>query len=100
MIKTAKILGRQEEVTKYSNLLDKAKEAFMKEYVTPSGRLVSSTQTAYVLALNFDMLPPVLQKQAAQKLADNVKSYDNHLTTGFLGTHYLCNVSPLLCFDD
>jgi alpha-L-rhamnosidase len=29
----------------------------MKEYVTPSGKLTSNSQTAYVLALNFDMLP-------------------------------------------
>ena len=37
-----------------SLLLKKIKEAFLKEYVTPNGRLVSGTQTAYVLALNFD----------------------------------------------
>jgi alpha-L-rhamnosidase len=53
-----------------------------------------------VLALNFDMLPPVLQKQAAEKLADNVKSYDNHLTTGFLGTPYLCHVLSRFGYDD
>ena len=59
---------------------------FSKEYMTPNGRLVSGTQTAYVLALNFDMLPESLRTQAAERLADNVKSYNNHLTTGFLGT--------------
>ncbi|TNF37238.1 MAG: alpha-L-rhamnosidase, partial [Bacteroidetes bacterium] len=62
-----------------------------KEYVTPGGRLVSGTQTAYVLALNFDMLPDELRGQAADRLVANVKSY-GHLTTGFLGTPYLCHV--------
>jgi alpha-L-rhamnosidase len=38
------------------------------------------------------MLPEDMRKQAAQRLADNVKSYNNHLTTGFLGTPYLCQV--------
>lgn len=92
LLKTAKVLGKNDDVNKYSALLKNIKEAFMKEYMTPSGRLVSSTQTAYVLALNFDMLPENLRPQAAERLAENVKSYDNHLTTGFLGTPYLCHV--------
>lgn len=64
----------------------------MREYATGSGRLVSSTQTAYVLALQFDMLPENLRGQAAERLAQNIRDYGNHLTTGFLGTPYLCDV--------
>jgi alpha-L-rhamnosidase len=67
--------------------------------MTPNGRLVSGTQTAYVLALNFDMLPDSLRTQAAARLADNVKSYTNHLTTGFLGTPYLCHVLTRFGYD-
>jgi len=54
--------------------------------------LVSSTQTAYVLALQFDMLPENMREQAAERLVQNIKNYGNHLTTGFLGTPYLCEV--------
>ena len=43
------------------SLLKNIKDAFVKEYLTPNGRLVSGTQTAYVLALNFDMLPETLR---------------------------------------
>jgi alpha-L-rhamnosidase len=92
LINAAKVLGKTEDVTNYSKLLDDSKAAFNKEYVTVSGRLVSGTQTAYVLALNFDILPETLRAQAAERLADNIKSYGNHLTTGFLGTPYLCHV--------
>ncbi|MFN8254354.1 MAG: alpha-L-rhamnosidase C-terminal domain-containing protein [Bacteroidales bacterium] len=60
--------------------------------MTPNGRLVSSTQTAYVLALQFDMFPENLRQQAANRLAENIESYNTHLTTGFLGTPYLCHV--------
>ena len=52
----------------------------------------SDTQTAYVLALQFDMLPENLRQQAADRLVSNIRRYANHLTTGFLGTPYLCNV--------
>jgi alpha-L-rhamnosidase len=91
VIKTAKVLGKQDDVVKYSDLLKKIKEAYVKEYITPNGRLVSGTQTAYVLALNFDMLPETFRAQAVEKLVTNVKNY-GHLTTGFLGTPYLCHV--------
>ncbi len=92
MINTANVLGKKEDADKYSQLLQNVKAAFVKEYLTPNGRLVSGTQTAYVLALNFDMLPENLRAQAVEKLVDNIKSYGTHLTTGFLGTPYLCHV--------
>lgn len=92
LINAAKVLGKNEDEAFYSALLNKIKEAFLKEYLTPNGRLVSGTQTAYVLALNFDMFPEELREQAAQRLADNITSYNVHLTTGFLGTPYLCHV--------
>jgi alpha-L-rhamnosidase len=92
LINAAKVLGKEDDVAKFSERLKKIKEAFIKEYLTPSGRLVSSTQTAYVLALHFDMLPENLRSQAADRLVENIKSYENHLTTGFLGTPYLCHV--------
>lgn len=99
LINAAKVLGKEDDVTNYSTLLQKIKDAFLKEYMTPNGRLVSGTQTAYVLALNFDMLPESLRTQAAERLAKNVESYDNHLTTGFLGTPYLCHVLTRFGYD-
>ncbi|WP_254070825.1 alpha-L-rhamnosidase [Pedobacter sp. L105] len=92
LINAAEVLGNEEDVKKYTSLLADIKKAFVKEYVTPNGRLVSGSQTAYVLALNFDMLPEGLRQQAADRLVANVKDYGNHLTTGFLGTPYLCHV--------
>ena len=99
LINAAKVLGKEDDASTYTTLLQKIKDAFIKEYMTPNGRLVSGTQTAYVLALNFDMLPDSLRMQAAARLADNVKSYDNHLTTGFLGTPYLCHVLTRFGYD-
>lgn len=100
LINTAKVLGKQEDVNYYTSLLKRIKDAFLKEYVTPSGRLVSGTQTAYVLSLNFDMLPEEMRKPTAERLAENVKRYNNHLTTGFLGTPYLCHVLTRFGYDD
>lgn len=100
LINAARVLGNTEDVNTYSKLLDDCKAAFSKEYMTPSGRLVSGTQTAYVLALNFDILPESLRTQAAERLVENIKSYGNHLTTGFLGTPYLCHVLTRFGYND
>lgn len=100
VIKTAKVLGKTDDIAKYSELRKNIKDAFIKEYLTPNGRLVSGTQTAYVLALNFDMLPESLRAQAAEKLVNNIKDYGNHLTTGFLGTPYLCHVLSRYGYTD
>lgn len=89
--KAAQVLGMKEDAAKYAEVARKAKEAFRKNYVTESGMLVSSTQTAYVLALNFDMLPEAMRPMAAKHLAANVEKY-GHITTGFLGTPYICHV--------
>jgi alpha-L-rhamnosidase len=100
MLNASQVLGKKEDAAKYSDLLKRLKAAFVKEYVTESGRLVSGTQTAYVLALNFDMLPQTLRQQAAERLVQNIKAYNNHLTTGFLGTPYLCHVLSRFGYTD
>lgn len=100
LINTARVLGKTSDVTEYSALLKKIKEAFNREYATSTGKLVSGTQTAYVLALNFDMLPENLREQAAKRLVDNIKGYGTHLTTGFLGTPYLNHVLTRFGYND
>jgi alpha-L-rhamnosidase len=100
LINAANVLGKRGDVISYNILLQKIKDAFLKEYLTPNGRLVSGTQTAYVLALNFDMLPENLREQAAARLAENIGRYRNHLTTGFLGTPYLCHVLTRFGYND
>ncbi|MGV8137724.1 MAG: family 78 glycoside hydrolase catalytic domain [Mangrovibacterium sp.] len=100
LIQAARVLENEEDVTAYEELLGKIKAAFVREYVTPSGRLISGTQTAYVLALEFDILPESLRAQAAKRLVDNIRSYDNHLTTGFLGTPYICHVLTRFGYTD
>ncbi len=100
LVKAAEVLGYTEDAAFYGNLLKKIKLAFINEYMTPSGRLISGTQTAYVLALEFDMLPLDLRHKSAERLAENISSYGDHLTTGFLGTPYLCHVLTRFGYTD
>jgi alpha-L-rhamnosidase len=98
--RTARILGKTQDAERYEESAAKIRAAYLQEYVTPAGRLISDTQTAYVLALHFDMLPENLRQQAADRLASNIGGYENHLTTGFLGTPYLCEVLTRFGYND
>ncbi|MFM8489724.1 MAG: alpha-L-rhamnosidase C-terminal domain-containing protein, partial [Bacteroidota bacterium] len=100
LINAATVLGKTGEADEYKKLLEGIKFAFMNEYVTPNGRMASPTQTAYVLALQFDMLPEHMRPETARKLAENVKNYGTHLTTGFLGTPHLCHVLTRFGYND
>ena len=42
--------------------------------------------------MHFDLLPVDVRPQAAARLADIVRNNHYHLTTGFVGTPYLCHV--------
>jgi alpha-L-rhamnosidase len=89
--RVARILGKDPDAARYRELAAKVKKAFGEEYVTARGRIGESTQTAYVLALQFELLPEERRQEAADRLARDVRER-GHLTTGFLGTPYLCHV--------
>jgi alpha-L-rhamnosidase len=100
LINAATVLGNKADAERYSILLQQIKDAYLHEYVTPNGLISSDTQTAYALALAFDMLPDNLREQAVARLAANITRYGNHLTTGFLGTPYLCHALSRFGYAD
>lgn len=87
--KVAAILGKTDDAKFYGDLSENIKKAFCHEFVTPAGRVMSDTQTAYCLALAFHLLPEDQVPEAAAFLAADVKKF-GHLTTGFVGTPLLC----------
>ncbi len=97
--KIAGIIGNKADADKYAALAQNIKKAFVKEFVTSGGRLVSHTQTAYCLALAFNLLPEDLVPKAANFLAEDVKQF-GHLTTGFVGTPLLCKTLSAQGYDD
>lgn len=83
-IKACRVLGK--ECAKYEELLENIKKAFAEEYIKPDDTMTSDTQTAYVLALQFDLTPD--RETAGSRLQELVRE-KGHLTTGFVGTPYL-----------
>ena len=95
----AAILGKTEDAAFYSKLSEAVKKAFIEEFVTKNGRVVSHTQTGYSLALAFDLLPENLKNNAAEYLAADVKKM-GHLTSGFVGTPLVCKTLSSIGRDD
>jgi len=86
LAKAAAVLGKSDDVTTYRGVFEQIKAAWDDEFVTPSGRVGENTQTAYTLALRFNLIPAALHDQAVARLAADVKLHKDHITTGFMGT--------------
>ena len=92
MAEMAAAIGKTVDAQRYTNLLADIKAAFNKEYVNKDGTLKVPTQTAYVLAISFDLLPASLVKPASDELAKMIVSNGYRMATGFLGTKPLLPV--------
>ena len=92
MAQIAEVLGRAEDAARFQALFAGIKTAFNAAYVAEDGSVRGETQTGYVLALRFGLLPEALRPVAAKRLTDNIASKNNHLSTGFVGVGYLCPV--------
>ncbi|MCB0044490.1 MAG: glycoside hydrolase family 78 protein [Caldilineaceae bacterium] len=90
--RTAAILGRTADEVRYAEVAANAKAAFIREYITPAGRMMSDTETAYALAIAFDLLPTDEQRRrAGDRLATLVRDGGYRIRTGFVGTPLICD---------
>ncbi len=111
--RAASILGKTEDAAKYDKLRQDIVAAFNAAYVGADGSITAvggarggragaapaanagpevrsgNTQTAYMLALKFDLLPENLRPIVARRLAEDVEQ-SGHLTTGFVGVGLIC----------
>lgn len=87
----AQVLGKEEDAKYYASLFENIRRSFQREFVTPNGRVISQTQTAYILVLMFDLINEDLKTRVFERLIDDINSI-GHLTTGFLGTPYLNHI--------
>ncbi|GIF57440.1 alpha-L-rhamnosidase [Asanoa iriomotensis] len=88
----AEVLGHHDVATEYRGLRGAIRAAFIDSYVGDDGTVDGSTQTGYLLALAFDLLPANLVRAAVDHLAADIEKREMRLTTGFLGVALLCPV--------
>lgn len=66
----------------YDDLSGRFRSAFRKKFIRPDGRLISHTQTAYLLAYSLGLMSA---KEIHDNLVSCIHDADDHLSTGFLG---------------
>jgi alpha-L-rhamnosidase len=92
MSRMAEALGLRDRAATYKRLHTAIARAFTQAYMSDGAVIDGDTQTGYVLALAFDLLPPEHRQRAVEHLVDNLRRRDWHLATGFLGVGLLCPV--------
>ena len=86
MADTARILGHEADAAEFEELAQRVRHAFRQEFVTPKGRLVGETATAYALAIAFGILDSQEIAHAGDRLATIVGRAGYRISTGFAGT--------------
>jgi len=89
--KTAEVLGFTEEADEYGSLFEGIVRSFHRKYMA-DGKIKIRTQTAQILPVYFGMLTAEETKTAADSLAELIRENGGHLSTGFMGTPYICHV--------
>jgi len=100
MAEIAGVLGLPERAEHYERLRAGIVAAFNREHVGEDAYIEGDTQTCYLLALAFDLLPEPLRARAAERLVENIERHDGHLTTGFVGVGLLCPVLSEMGYSD
>ncbi len=82
----AAAIGRPADAAVYAALHDNIVAAFGDFFNADGSFKDGSNQTGYALAFTLNLVPANLRAQAAQKFADSIAQFGNHLATGFIGT--------------
>ena len=89
MAKIAQILGQEKDARHYEMLHKKVKAAFRKVFTDGQGHMKKEFQSAYVLALAFDLAEGAERKVMVERLWTLIREDGIHLATGFPATPHL-----------
>lgn len=99
MRKIAEILGKTDRAAYYAKEHARFKKVFVSKYINQDG-LTEKTQTAYLLALRFDLIPSFIRAAESEKLRRKIVNNNYILSTGFVGTGILNQTLAELGMDD
>lgn len=82
----AGILGKEQEQAHYLEVYENFKKGWQREWLLEDGTIKEGTQSAYALALEYELYPEELRHVGEQWLAICVEFVDAHPMTGYVGT--------------
>lgn len=90
--KAANVLGESSDAEYYNQISERTCKAIRDRYYTLDGESIIQTQTAHILALAMDLVKDEHRETIAKGLLSLLEKSNMHLTTGFVGTPFLCKV--------
>jgi alpha-L-rhamnosidase len=82
----ARIVGDTATAARMEDKAAQVKAAFVREFITPSGRLAYDDQTSYALAFLHDLIPEDKREAAKGYFRNAILRSDGRIGTGFIGT--------------
>ena len=70
----------------YQQRSEEIKKAFVKEFITSSGRMAYNDQTSYAMAFANDLIPDDYKEKTKQYFKQSIINQQHRLGTGFHGT--------------
>lgn len=92
MMEMARATGKNEDMIAYKDLYHQIRDAFTKKFVSDSGKIEGDTQGAYLLALQFDLIPEGKRPQVFWHLMRKIRENDGHPSTGLICSSMLLPV--------
>ena len=92
MQRVASVLGDNADSVRYEKLSQNISAAFAKHFLKDGGVIATNTQTGYLLALDFDILPENERAAVFAKFLEKFAADGYRLDTGFVGTPLLTRV--------
>lgn len=89
MARMSELRGDTANSAKYRKRFEEIRQSFQNRYITKDGLITSGSQTSYLLALRFGLMPENLRETAIQAIATDISKRKGHLSTGFVGASYL-----------
>ncbi|MFC7403491.1 alpha-L-rhamnosidase [Georgenia alba] len=84
--RAAEELGHAADAQRYGDLAERARQAWLTAYVTRDGRITSDAQTAYAMALAYELVDAAERQAMGDRLAELVREAGDRIGTGFVGT--------------
>lgn len=88
----AELLDRPEDKARWTQRYSEVRNAFRHRFLTPEGLPVGATQTACILALNFNLVTEAQREGCVRELVRRIRANGCHIGTGFVGTPYILKV--------
>jgi alpha-L-rhamnosidase len=74
MARIATVLGKLGDAAQYQALYHNVRDAYLRRFVTADGLITGGTQTAYVLALRFGLLPESMRSRALEAIVRDIRA--------------------------